>query len=242
MTKPALSSAFVLTLLGLTTACQQQLERSTPASAQSIPVRPAVQCSCPAEVPMASTAPDSLFVFSTGQALSVCGYKEKRKQQEFFSEFAVSTCQPRKILKYWDIRERCRLVFRHDTLTVESLKNLPAGKNFTYEFVRFRLDQFYLGKGQIQHRSFLDKSLPPYTAAEIARVKQEFETTTTLKEEKRIELANRLLLSALSGDQQAAVYFRQFPAKFPLQGAYEAEYADLQRMLRDWDRQASARR
>jgi hypothetical protein len=232
----------LLTVLSLATACQQQMESSTPAAAQSIPIRPAGQCSCPAEVPMASTVPDSLFVFSAGPAVSVCGYKEKGNRQEFFSEFAVSTCQPRKVLKYWDIRERCRLVFRNDTLTVESLKNLPAGKNFTYEFVRFRIDRFYVQQGQVRQQSFLNKNLRAYSPEEIARVKKDYETTTAGKPDKRIELANRLLLSAFSGDQQAAVYFRQFTTKLPLEGAYAEEYADLQRMLRDWDRQANAAR
>ncbi|UOQ70624.1 hypothetical protein [Hymenobacter cellulosilyticus] len=154
---PALLTAFSLG------ACQQQMESSTPATAQSVSVRPAVVCSCPAEVPQASTVPDSLFLFSAGPAVSVCGYKEKGKRQEFFSEFAVSTCQPRKVLKYWDVREKCRLSFRNDTLTVESVKNLPAGKNFTYEFVAFRIDQFYSRQGQVQHRSFLNKKLAPYS-------------------------------------------------------------------------------
>ncbi|TGE20095.1 hypothetical protein [Hymenobacter elongatus] len=236
-----LLSPALLAVFGLA-ACQQQLEASTPAQGQRMPVqRATVACSCPAEVPMATTEPDSVFVFSAGPALSVCGYKETRKRQEFFSEFAVSTCQPRKVLKYWDIRERCRLVFRNDTLTVESLKNLPAGKNFTYEFVRFRIDQFYTAQGQVRHQSFLNRNLRPYTPEEIARVKQDYEKAPALKAEKSIELANRLLLSALSGDQQAAVYFRQFPGKFPLPSAYEEEYADLQRMLRDWNRQAAPR-
>ncbi|TGE24642.1 hypothetical protein E5K00_05350 [Hymenobacter aquaticus] len=238
--KPLLTSA-LFAVLGVS-ACQQQMESSTPARAQSVPIRAAVQCGCPSEVPMASAAPDTLFAFANGPVLSVCGYKETRKRQEFYSEFAVSTCQPRKILKYWDVRERCRLVFRNDTLTVESLKNLPAGKNFTYEFVRFRLDRFYVRKGQVQHESVLNKDMRPYTPEEIARVRQEYESATALKADKRIELANRLLLSALSGDVQAAVYFRQFPTKFPLEGAYEEEYADLQRLLRDWNRQASAQR
>ncbi|MCB2376752.1 hypothetical protein LGH70_04125 [Hymenobacter sp. BT635] len=240
MMKPLLTPALLATLA--TAACQQQMESSTPARAQSVPIRAAVQCSCPAEVPMASSVPDTLFAFSAGPVVSVCGYKETRKRQEFYSEFAVSTCQPRKILKYWDVRERCRLSFRNDTLTVESLKNLPAGKNFTYEFVRFRLDRFYVQKGQVRHESLLNKDMRPYTPEEIARVKQEYESAATLKEEKRIELANRLLLSALSGDVQAGVYFRQFPSKFPLQGAYGEEYADLQRLLRDWSRPASAQR
>ncbi|UOQ51373.1 hypothetical protein [Hymenobacter cellulosivorans] len=236
-------SFFPALLAGLSLgACQQQMESSTPASAQSVPVRPAVVCSCPAEVPQASTTPDTLFVFSAGPAVSVCGSREKGQAQEFFSEFAVSTCQPRKVLKYWDVREKCRLSFRNDTLTVESVKNLPAGKNFSYEFVTFRIDQFFPRQGQIRHHSFLNKQLAPYSAEEVARVKQEFEKTATLKPEKSIELANRLLLSALSGDQQAGVYFRQFPDKYPLSGGYAEEYAELQRLLRDWDREAAARR
>ncbi|UOQ70623.1 hypothetical protein [Hymenobacter cellulosilyticus] len=73
-------------------------------------------------------------------------------------------------------------------------------------------------------------------------MKQEYEKTATLKPEKSIELANRLLLSALSGDQQAGIYFRQFPSKYPLSGGYAEEYAELQRLLRDWSREAAARR
>ncbi|TGE28865.1 hypothetical protein [Hymenobacter metallicola] len=227
--------------LGLLSACQQQMESSTPATAQSVPIRPAVQCSCPTEVPLANTQPDSLFAFAAGPVLSVCGYKEQGKRQEFFSEFAVSTCQPRKVLKYWDIREKCRLSFRQDTLTVESVKNLPAGKNFAYEFVAFRIDRFFTAKGQVQHQSSLNQKLRPYTAEEIARVKKDYETAGAAKPEKRIELANRLLLSAFSGDQQAGSYFRQFTSKFPLEGAYAEEYAELQRLLRDWDRQTARR-
>ncbi|QDA62231.1 hypothetical protein [Hymenobacter jejuensis] len=231
----------LISSIGLISACQQQPERSSPGTAKSVPLEQASSCACPADVPVSELKPDTLFAFSNGQVASVCGSKETIENRVLYSEFAVSSCQSSKVLHYWDLREQCQLVFQNDTLSVNTLKYLPVGKNFKYEFVPFKIYLFFPKQDQVGQTAFLNHNLRSYSTEEQAQVLRAFEKMTGKKEGQKIDIANQLFVAALSGNLQALSYFRKLKADFPIGEETSKEYFALERLLRDWQQDAVAK-
>ncbi|MCC2545072.1 hypothetical protein LJY25_01330 [Hymenobacter sp. BT175] len=225
--------AFALLLLALG-ACQQQTETTSSRGPQSEPVT--VPCRCPSELPVSDTRPDTTFQFSNGQAISVCGLREQVRNLSYYSEFAVSGCQTNQVLKYWDARQRCQLAFGADTLTVESLLNLPAGPNFRYTLVPFIIDQFYPLRNGVRYISNFNRGIRPYAAADLRRISKDYARLPELTDAEKLELANRLFVASLGGDDTSASSFRQLKSSFAGGSANAAEYAELNRLLVLWQR------
>ncbi|MBX0332689.1 hypothetical protein K3G39_05515 [Pontibacter sp. HSC-14F20] len=76
-------------------------------------------------------------------------------------------------------------------------------------------------------QSQIDQSLREYKST---HWKSQNEASAEYTEEK-MELGNRLLIAAVSGSEQAELYFKEFDSKFKPDGAYAEWYQQMAHML-----------
>ena len=195
-------------------------------------------CNCPKNT-MAATKegnkPDTTFSFSDNHKIILCGYKEVEDNETYFSEFILQVCGQDSIIDFWGAIQTCRLSFNHDTLAVIEIKNLPTGIGRAYKLTDWGIEKIYFSNARPARSFVVNRSIRKYSKSEIRKTLKEFETAKTGLDDNKIELANRLFISAISGNKTARKYFKEFETKFgELDGAFAEEYHDLQAMLSLW--------
>ena len=176
--------------------------------------------------------PDSSFYFSNGQNIILCGFKNSGSLPSTFSEFTLSICGQDTIIDFWDATLTCKLTFKIDTLLIEDTRNLPAAIERQYQVTTWSIEKIYFANGKISRHSTVNRNIRKYTQQEIQQTIKEYETAKNGLDELKMQLANRLFMSTISGDKQSRQYFLDFKTKFgTLDGAFSEEYSDLKAML-----------
>lgn len=182
--------------------------------------------------------PDTTFFLSDGHKIILCGYKDNNHNETYFSEFILQVCGQESIVDFWDATQTCRLSVYQDTLEIVEIKNLPTNNNRTYQLTDWSIEKVYFDKGHLKRTFEVNRTIRKYTKQEIQVTLKEFENAKTGIDDSKIELANRLFISAISGDKTARIFFREFETKFgQLDGAFAEEYKDLKAMLSLWTRE-----
>lgn len=195
-----------------------------------------VSCNCP-KTDYAGTKADTTFYLSNGKAIVLCGYKNTESHPITFSEFVLAVCGQDTIIGFWGAVLTCQLKTNKDTLIVGQLTNLPTGKNFKYKQTILVVDKIYFQGKKMFRKLEVNKEIKKYTPDEIAQVTKEYETSKGKLDEKKMELADRLFIAAISGDNTARQYFKEFEKKFgTLDGAFLEDYESLTEKLELWDK------
>ncbi|GAB3194312.1 hypothetical protein ABID22_000261 [Pontibacter aydingkolensis] len=178
--------------------------------------------------------PDTAFTFSNGKRLLICGYYELQDGKKVFSEFVLSQCGDRDIVDFWEAAERYEVVYTQDTLKLHKLELLALGAN--RELVRRPwLTEYFYYKGNRLKRDVKYNTTIKYNHDQISETLHEYENTTWLAlstapenyEEEKMVLANRLLISAISGSDKAEEYLKDFNNKIKAEGAYAEWYTQI---------------
>lgn len=205
-------------------------------------------CNCPPNkfgYPEAKKA-DTVFHLSNGKAIALCGSIDALSANKvFFSEFVLSVCGEKNIIKFWDAILVCQLRVKKDTLIVEAVDSLPTGKNMKYKWTVWTIERIYFKNGKAVKDFRVNRHIPKYSEQEIQSSLKQYEQA--VKEDEAInnpnrvnnidmEIADKLFMSAISGDQKARYYLKAFKNHFGgLSGEYLEWWVDDMRKLKLWD-------
>lgn len=193
-------------------------------------------CECPISQ-FAETKPDTAFHLTNGKTIVLCGYIQSGRNPSTYSEFVLAVCGEDKIIDFWDAVLTCQLKVNKDTLLVEQVVNLPIGKNFKFQEAVWSTEKLYFNDQKIKRELFVNRQIEKYSQNEIKQVLKEYKTVKAGIDENKMEIANRLFIATISGDDSARQYLKEFETKFGiLDGAFSLEYKELISMLSLWDK------
>lgn len=182
---------------------------------------------------------DSMFEFSNGKSICLNGWMEIEDGKQVFSGFTLRDCDTGdKLGVRWDI-EPCHLLFSNDTLWVNQLELLAMGENHELVMFPWRIAAFYLEDGSFGYTERLNEDFR-YDQQTIESILEEYETTELRTQEEDeeyvsfqlMDLANKLLIAAVSGSQKAEVYFKEFDTRVKPDGANASFYILLELILK----------
>ena len=192
-------------------------------------------CDCPI-TEYAGTTADEIFQLSNGKTIVLCGYKNPDSKPASFSEFILAVCGQDTIIDFWGAVLTCRLNVNKDTLLVNQLQNLPTGKNFEVEETVWTTEKIYFSGQKLVRKIVVNRQIRKYSQNEIELVLKSYETAKPGLNDSKMEIANKLFIAAISGNNKARQYFKEFEHTFePLDGAFAEEYSDLSVMLEQWN-------
>lgn len=192
--------------------------------AQALGQNKVPQCGCPRSQYTTGQA-DTVFKLANGIKIALCGYREKDiiYNTRLYSEFVLSKCGTDKIIKFWSATEVCSVIVKGNFISVQHVVNLPVGKNMSYKQVVFYREDFYNG-GTLGAIAF-NTNIPHYTASQIKSVIKLYSNTKNENSETLSDLADKLLISAVSGSKKAAQLLLNFKEKFTnIDGHIAEEY------------------
>jgi len=180
---------------------------------------------------------DSVFHLSNGTSIGFFGAIDRKSEPIVFSEISLSICGQDTILNDFgspDLTDH-HIEVKNDTLFVKQLKELPTGKNFEKQKNIFIIEKIFFGGGKVTREIFANRQIRNYNQNEIQKVLRSFETAKQGTIDTEMDVARRLFMSTISGDNKARQYFKDFNSKFVLDGYYAEVYNDLTKMLELWD-------
>lgn len=197
-------------------------------------------CNCPKTM-YADTKAETAFPFSNGKTIVLCGYKNPKSVPVNYSEFVLAVCGQPAIIGFWGAVTTCQLRMAHDTLLVEQLVGLPTGVKMKYQLSVWSVEKLYFRDQKLRRKWMLNRKLPTYNQAEIARVLKAFGNARGALNEAKMDLAAELFVAAISGSGKARKGFGKFKTKFGvLDGHFAETYDDWSGMLALWDRKQPA--
>jgi hypothetical protein len=188
----------------------------------------------------APEAADTVFYFSTGKKLILCGSVEKEHGEKIYSEFVLSECGKESIVSFWGAVDQYKVSFKTDTLQLRKLELLAVGHKRELKKVGWLTEYFYYHGKNLQKAEKLNSGLK-YSQRQIEQTLQEYESTQWFTQltspsdayrEEKMALANRLMIAAVSGSQKAEEYFFDFKSKFKPAGAYAEWYDEMEHLLK----------
>ncbi len=195
----------------------------------------AQKCNCPSEGLGNTGKPHSLFSFTNGKKIGLCGYREIKNNDTTYSEFALVQCGQKKPIEEWGAVESCKIKKVNDTLFVKELYGLPIGKDFTVIWMPFYINKFYFTGNTLQKKKFYRKDIKKYSKEQIRQVLTKYEKLTRGNFEHTIDVANMLFWAYVSGNNEAEVYLKTIPKKFgPFDGAIAEEWDDISATYELW--------
>lgn len=182
--------------------------------------------------------PDTAFNFSNGSRILICGYSEPQDGRKVYSEFVLLECGNDSIIDFWSAVEEYEIMFAQDTLQLQKLELLALGGNQNLVKEKWLTESFYYESGKLQREKKLNPRVK-YSQSQIDQSIQEYESTEWQKQngatekytEKKMRLANSLMIAAASGSEKADVYFKEFKSKFQPDGAYLEWYQQMVGLL-----------
>ncbi len=186
----------------------------------------------------AESEPDTAFIFSNGSELLLCGYSELKDGRKIYSEFVLSECGKDSIVDFWSAVEEYEILFEQDTLHLQKLELLALDNNREFVKKKWLTESLYYENGELKRTKKLNPEVK-YSQRQTDQSLQEYESThwkTQIEAseeytEAKMELANRLLIAAVSGSEKAELYFKEFYSKFKPDGAYAEWYHEMADML-----------
>ena len=182
---------------------------------------------------------DSMFEFSDGKSICLNGWMEIEDGKQVFAGFTLRDCDTGDMLGVrWDL-EPCHLLFSNDTLWVNQLELLAMGENHKLVMFPWKIAAFYLEDESFGYTEGLNEEFR-YDQQTIESVLEEYEATELRTQEEDaeyvslhlMELANKLLIAAVSGSQKAEVYFKEFDTRVKPDGANASWYILMERILK----------
>lgn len=196
------------------------------------------KCKACVESMYAETEPDTVFDFSGGHRLLICGGSEVQDRKKFYSEFVISECGNKTLIGFWGAVEKYEVEYIEDTLKLSKIELLAVGKNRELIEKTWLTESFFYQDNKLQRVKKFNPKIK-YSTNEIERTLREFEATAWKIQieaseeytEDKLRLANRLMIAAISGSKKAERYFMDFYSKFRPDGAYSEWYHEMESLL-----------
>lgn len=186
--------------------------------------------------------PDTIFTFKDGSQISITGYSEMVDGRKLFSEFNLKEYKSNKLIEGWSAIEQCEIFFLNDTLHINQLGLFALGKKNKFETHAWKLNHYFKVGKEIKRSTVFNKKLK-LGKAEIESTLKDYESTvwqTQIQSDEeyigaKMNLANRLMLAAISGNKKGSEYFKEFKTKFKPDGA-NAEWYNEMKVILDFAR------
>lgn len=199
------------------------------------------ECECAKSKFVFNTIPGTVFTFSDSKRIAVCGFKDIHilESQAEYSEFVVSECGIDTITGFWGASENVVIFLNNDTLYLKSQEKLAIGKKFDLIQASWAIEYMYYYNGILQRKKTINPALA-YTPEQVKATLKQYnktkwishaESKDAVKNERMMQLANQLMIAALSGSSIAEQYFYQFGKKFQPMGGYAEWYSDMTDIL-----------
>lgn len=199
------------------------------------------ECECAKSKFQTNLTPATVFTFSGNKRIAACGFKDIHilESQAEYSEFVISECGNDTITGFWGASENVIIFLNNDTLYLKSQEKLAIGKNFDLIQGTWAIEYMYYYNGILQRKKAIDQELR-YTPEQVKATLKQYnktkwiphaESKDAVKNERMMQLANQLMIAALSGSSIAEQYFYQFGKKFQPMGGYEEWYSDMTDIL-----------
>jgi len=196
-------------------------------------------CGCPISK-FAETKADTVFHLSRKKSIVLCGYNVKDiiKGKKLFSEFVLSVCGSDTIIKFWGAVLVCDVKTSGDTLLVQTIYELPVGKSMQYQQTVWTTEHIYFKNDKLFRDSVINSGLRKYTPQQISGVLDLYNRLPNENNDSTSDLADKLLVSTMSGSKKARACLVNFGKKFSaLDGVYLEDYDTKIRMLNAWEKQ-----
>lgn len=195
-------------------------------------------CACPVEITVTAEKelPKEVFTFSTGQKILLCGYKNEDTGKPTYSEFILQECGQDTVVDFWGAQFTGVVTFYKDVITIKELKNLPTGKNRSFnDDAHWSTETLQYTNGKLVRKYSINRIIRKYNKEEIAQTLKEYEDGSANYKDDVEVLMNRLFVASISGSEKARSYFNNFGTFTLLDGAVLEEYKDLAAMLAQWE-------
>lgn len=194
------------------------------------------KCKCP-KTEFVSNKTGTVFQFTDGNRIIACGGVDADNDPPTYSEFILAQCGKKNIIDFWNANKICEIELKNDTLYVQQVESLPVGKGYSMEYAVWSVEKIYFYADQIMRKIKPNKSLRKYKPTEIKAVNKLYEVAKTGEvNEKKMELANKLFIAAISGSQKSREYLLDFKEKFKVEESdYIDQYNEIIAKLEFWD-------
>lgn len=186
---------------------------------------------------------DSIFVFSNGKSICLGAAMWIEEGNQVLSAIDLRDCDNGDDLvvrflgelRFLDDRH---VSFRNDTLWVNQVELLAKGENLELVYFPWKNSAFYIEDDSFGYTEGLNENLR-YDQQTIESVLEKYEATELRTQEDDAEyvsfhlmdLANKLLIAAVSGSPKAEVYFKEFKTRVKPDGANGSWYRLMERIL-----------
>lgn len=181
-----------------------------------------------------------IFEFSKGKKIMLCGSINTENGTTNYFEFVLFVCGKKNIIDFWDAASVCEVTKVQDTLYVNQMVDLPIGKRFSMEQVAWRVDKLFFVDDQLSIKKTINKDIYTYDEKQIESIIKDFQSTKPVSvssDSKKIELAARLFMGAISGDETCRNYLKSFKKDYKISGTtIEAQYNELIARLETWEK------
>lgn len=208
-------------------SCQSQTQKSKSSNGK-------VTSSIDSQIKQQKESPDTIFTFKDGSQLAITGYSEMAEGRKVFSEFILTEYKSNELIEGWSAAEQCEISFSNDTLKINQLGLFAVGKGNEFETHAWKLNQYFKVGKEVELSTDFNEKLK-LGKAEIESTLKEYESTewqTQIQSkseysEAKMNLANRLMLAAISGNEKATEYFKEFKTRFKPDGANAEWYSEM---------------
>ncbi len=188
-------------------------------------------CKCPKN-DYAGTETDTIYNFSKGKKIALCGY---RNDDETFSEFVLVNCQNKKIINSWGALETCKINLKNEVLYINELVEIPIKSN-EYEKITWSFFEIYFSDNNLKTKKYLNKDFPNYNPKKIEEIIKKYENQKKVINNQTMILINKLFICSISGSKKAKKYFNNVLSEYKfLDSAFKEEYNELKNMLSEWE-------
>jgi hypothetical protein len=197
------------------------------------------KCEC-LKTPFETGKESEVFEFSKGKKIMLCGSINSENGNTNYFEFVLFVCGKKTVIDFWDANKVCEVTKIQDTLFVNQMVDLPIGKNFDMEQTTWRVDKLFFVADQLSIKGTVNRDISTYNEKQIAALIKNFQSTKPVSvstDDKKIELASKLFMGAVSGDATCRKYFTAFKNDYKIIGTpAEDAYNELVAKLETWDK------
>lgn len=199
------------------------------------------ECKCAYSQLVSTRVPSTVFLFANGKEVAVCGFKDIHlsESKAIYSEFIMSECGSDIRIDSGYSTDNIVIYLENDTLFLETQELLAVGKNFKLKPETWLIEHIYYYNDKLYRKKTVNPGLR-YTEEQIDATlklykKLNQKSQQELKEEKAakrtMQVANQLMIAAISGSSIAREYFYQLQKKFQPSGEYAEWYDDMAGIL-----------
>jgi hypothetical protein len=117
--------------------------------------------------------PDSIYTFSNGKSLAICGYREGNPN--VFSEFYLNRRDLDSSIGFWDALRDCKVTLEDDTLIIREFKLIANSTNQDLIVNVWIVEKFYFEGNKLKMKTLINPDIKLYTKTETNKILERYE-------------------------------------------------------------------